>query len=719
MNLNQIHLVTRNFIVELNPKGMVMDLRPDPSKPLDYSPSDIVGTKFSNYVSTDLTAKFKKQLLQLKLNKLYKEDFKLVTKKNITEWYKLTFLKRKSNILLYCTEINAYKLQESHEAFKILADKAPIPIIGFEYPSLTLNYSNQSVKKDIGFDYKEIKEFNKWHKLLVFTDKNDKIQKGKERIAYLEQMIKGVFEVGEPLERTLKTKKGQIKRFEINFSTISKNHLYAFFHDITDQTFAKNVLKDNEAKVRAVLENIPAPILSYDLNNKTLFANRRQKEIIGHVLPKIKSIDDFKKFIVTNQDQPNAVKIFLDAVKNLKQSKPDQLINIPDNEFNLNCSDGVQRIYKVRGTIINKVLILIFKDITQVRNALQLLEVSEKNFRALAQNMPTAIGAYDKNEKIIFINNHFTKITGYTIQDIPTLKEWYKKSQPNLKARKDFYTYWVKLLNDYKNGKIIEKPTIIRSIRCKNGNTIYLNFLFSISKDTSYVQAIDVTEQRIAKLELEKINDKLRSLTGSLQTEIEKERKHISREIHDELGQQVTSIKMQVGNLWKKTKTENFEDDYRVILTSIDNAIKTIRNISTKLRPSILDDLGLQAALEWQIKEFMQTTETKCFFTFKINETNLSKEKQLDFFRIVQESFTNIKRHANATKVYVNLSNLKEQICLTIRDNGKGFNTDKQTGSIGISLMKERILAMNGTFNISSTITKGTTIKICIPRLKK
>ena len=716
MDLTKLHQLTRNFIVVLNYKGVITDLIPMQALPLDYNSNELIGSKFSSYLFKSELKKFNLQFKNLKVNKVQKVDYLLKTKKNKLEWYKLSLLKNKTHYIIYCNEIDEYKIKESNEAFKLLADLAPIPIIGFEYPSLTLNYSNQSVKKDIGFHYSEIQDFKTWHKRILFAGKDDMKQKGKERQEYLEKMIKGAFADGDPLRRSIITKNGIAKRFEINFSTLSKTQIYAFFHDVTDQTNAKIILKENEEKIRNLIENLAVPILSFDLETNSIFANQKQTALIKHILPKIKKIDDFLKYIIPNSFQPNAKQLLLHSIKELKKSKPTFSQQQIDNEFDLLCADNKQRTFKIKSTIINKTLVLIFKDITDERFAFKLLKESEKNFKALAKNMPTAIGAYDINEKIIFLNKHFTKLTGYSTKDIPTLKDWYKKSQPDLKIRKELYNYWTNLLTEHKNGITKNNPELIRKVKCKNGTFKYLKFLFSISDDTFYVQTIDVTNETLAKKELEKSHEQLRLLTGSLQVEIEKERKYISREIHDELGQQITSIKMQISNLWKKIKNEKFEIDYRTVLTSIDNSIKTVRNISTKLRPSILDDLGLQAALEWLIKDFTHTTQTQFSFKYQIDETKLDKETQLHFFRIIQESLTNIKRHANATKVSVNLTNSKEQICLSIKDNGNGFNINEPTRSMGITLMKERILAIKGTFSLNSILTKGTTIKICIPK---
>ena len=715
MNYKNLYKLTRNFIISVDSKGIILELTPIHSKPLDYTPKELIGSCFFNYIIPTSSVQIKKQFKNLKNNKAEKTDYKFITKKNKPEWYKLSFIKDKSGIVIYCNEIDALKLNENNRIFKSMADNAPIPIVGINYHDLSLNYSNKRFIKDIGFDYSEIRKFKEWHKKIIFIDDDDKKRKGIERQKYIEKMVQGAFVNGVVLRRNIITKSGEVKKFEIDFSVLDKTNLYVFFYDITDKHFAQKLMKENEAKVRMLLENLPVPILCFDLTNNNILVNNKQKEIISQIISKIKTPKDFSKFIITNSSYPNSIKIFLDSLKKVNSNKPESIINIPDYEINLKCADKKERVFKIKSTIIEATLVMIFKDVTEERKALILLEESEKNFRALAENMPTAIGAYDSKEKIIFLNTHFTLLTGYTKDDIPTLKEWYKQSQPDPKSRREDYLFWKNLLADYKNITTTVKPIIMRKVRCKNGTLKDLNFLFSIAKETFYVQVIDVTEERNAKMELEKSHNQLRSLTGSLQNEIEKERKYISREIHDELGQQITGLKMQVSNIYKKNNNENIKEEYQEILNSIDHSIKTVRNISTKLRPSILDDLGLNAAIEWHLKEISKTSSIKFVFKNNFEENELTKEIQLQFFRILQESITNIIRHANATKVEINLYKDKQQICFSIKDNGKGFDLDAPTNSLGILLMRERVLTINGELKIESFINKGTTIKVWLP----
>ena len=139
---------------------------------------------------------------------------------------------------------NSNKLNENNRIFKSMADNAPIPIVGINYPDLSLNYSNKRFIKDIGFDYSEIRKFKEWHKKIIFVDDDDKKRKGIERQKYIEKMVQGAFVNGVVLRRNIITKSGEVKKFEIDFSVLDKTNLYVFFYDITDNHFAQKLMKE-------------------------------------------------------------------------------------------------------------------------------------------------------------------------------------------------------------------------------------------------------------------------------------------------------------------------------------------------------------------------------------------------------------------------------------------------------------------------------------------
>jgi len=228
----------------------------------------------------------------------------------------------------------------------------------------------------------------------------------------------------------------------------------------------------------------------------------------------------------------------------------------------------------------------------------------------------------------------------------------------------------------------------------------------------------DITERKNAEEELKDSREQLRDLAAHLQYVREEERTNISREIHDELGQTLTGLKMDISWLEKKLpqdqekllkKTQEMKD-----LT--DYTIQTVQKISSELRPGLLDDLGLSAAIEWQIDDFRKRSRIDCNAVLS-EEIALDPERSTVIFRIFQETLTNIARHAKASKVMIRLKEKNGQVELQVKDNGKGITEDQITNpkSYGIMGMKERVEFFKGEIKIKGDPESGTRITVRIP----
>jgi len=227
----------------------------------------------------------------------------------------------------------------------------------------------------------------------------------------------------------------------------------------------------------------------------------------------------------------------------------------------------------------------------------------------------------------------------------------------------------------------------------------------------------DVTEHRLAEIELRQVNRQLRNLSTSLQNVREEERTRISRELHDELGQQLTGLKLSLSWLGTRLKegrttTPDTVDEMRYLL---DTAIASVRRISTELRPLILDDLGFGEAISWQTLEFAKRSDLEITLNLPAAADVHEDELATALFRIVQESLTNVARHANATRVKIDLVAEGGKLVLTINDNGQGIQNNAKQGGIGLVSMRERANSIGAQFNIISGPGVGTTIEVTIP----
>ena len=229
----------------------------------------------------------------------------------------------------------------------------------------------------------------------------------------------------------------------------------------------------------------------------------------------------------------------------------------------------------------------------------------------------------------------------------------------------------------------------------------------------------EIIDRKKVEEELKKSHEELHSLSAHLNTIREEERTHIAREIHDELGQVLTAFKMDLYWLHKKLPQEqnSLLEKINSMLVLIDKTIKKVQKISAELRPGLLDDLGLKAAIEWQSEEFQQQTGIKGEINLSFDDSILEQELATAIFRIFQELLTNITRHANATKIKVNLHRESDSLVLEVKDNGKGI-TEKQISdpmSFGLIGMKERIRFWKGEVTFIGSRNKGTTVRVCVP----
>jgi two-component system, NarL family, sensor histidine kinase UhpB len=233
----------------------------------------------------------------------------------------------------------------------------------------------------------------------------------------------------------------------------------------------------------------------------------------------------------------------------------------------------------------------------------------------------------------------------------------------------------------------------------------------------------DDTQSRLAQLEIERSREELRALSRHLQTAREEEKARIAREVHDELGSTLTALKIDLD--WLAEHLEGAPEavtQKRVAMDKLlEAAVAATRRIVTDLRPSILDDLGLSAALRWQATEFRKHTSVRVNVETPPSDQGISRDAALTLFRIFQETLTNVARHAKATEVSVSLAASDGAFVLQIRDNGVGISNDdlRKPTSHGIRGMRERAQQLGGDVSVSGTPGSGTTVVISVPRAER
>ncbi len=355
------------------------------------------------------------------------------------------------------------------------------------------------------------------------------------------------------------------------------------------------------------------------------------------------------------------------------------------------------------------------RDITERKQIEEALRETNETLQSLIKASPLAIIILDSSGNVKLWNPAAENIFGWSEQEV------LGKPHPIIPEDKqdEFHAY----LNTTLKGKTFCGDEIIR--QKKDGLLIDLSLSTAVLRDAGG-KAIgilgiiaDITERKREEKELKNSREQLRNLYAHLQSVGEEKRVQLAREIHDELGQVLTALKMEFGSLIDELSTEQkglvqyTESLYQLI----DKALDSVQRICTELRPAMLDDLGLSAAIEWQAKEFEKWSDIKCEIIFEPEEIILDKEYSITLFRIFQEVLTNVARHAQATKVKIGLKEKQDKVILSIKDNGIGITKEKISNhkSLGLTGIRERINHLGGSFMIRGIQGKGTTITVSIP----
>ena len=361
------------------------------------------------------------------------------------------------------------------------------------------------------------------------------------------------------------------------------------------------------------------------------------------------------------------------------------------------------------------------RDITQRKSAEDELQLAYQRLTYHVENTPLGVIEFDKDLTIKRWSGRAEEIFGWKASEA-LLKN---VNDPDFRIIYEEDKKAVDKINEELMQGTVNRNLSLNRNYTKSGAVIYCEWHNSVLRDehaniiTILSLVHDVTERRKAEETLNRSYEEIRKLTNHLQNIREEERSHIAREIHDELGQQLTVLKMNILGLNKKLSSADATVHEKIgeIIDLLDTAVGSVRRISSELRPNLLHNLGLVAAIEWQLKEFEKGSGIKTVLIEPAEEPKITDPVKNGLFRIFQESLTNAGRHANATKIIVSLEQRNGHLILTIEDNGQGFEKEKigAKQTLGILGMKERCLMMGGNFEIRSVTAKGTSVMAVIP----
>ncbi|MGC9364750.1 MAG: PAS domain S-box protein [Fidelibacterota bacterium] len=341
---------------------------------------------------------------------------------------------------------------------------------------------------------------------------------------------------------------------------------------------------------------------------------------------------------------------------------------------------------------------------------------NEKRFRELVDLLPQTVYEMDLKGRLTFTNKYGIRSLGYSQEDLNKGIDLLQLFIPSERQRVRENIRSILQGNPSRGNEYI-------SLR-KDGTTFqslfYSNAIIQNDKPVGLRGVvIDIDDRKRAESDLKESRDQLRNLAAHLQTIREEERLIIAREIHDELGQALTALKMDLIWLQKRLAPDQPEPLEKVHSMSelVDSTIQTVRRISTELRPGLIDDLGLQAAMEWYCGEFCGRTGIDCKMELDNDEFHLEQDRVIAVFRIFQEALTNVVRHAKATKIFISLHRNSDLLTMEIKDNGIGITEDQihSPKSLGLVGLRERVNPWGGRVVISGARNVGTTVKVTLP----
>ena len=335
------------------------------------------------------------------------------------------------------------------------------------------------------------------------------------------------------------------------------------------------------------------------------------------------------------------------------------------------------------------------------------LKKSEAKYKSYIDNAPDGVFVSDENGKYLEVNEAACRITGYSKDEILKMsiteilpEETLEESLVHLQALLKDGSSKADFLFKHKNGT--NRWWTLESV--KLAKTRYLGF------------AKDITERKITEEKLKSALEQLHQLSKYTEQVRENERIAISRELHDDLGQALTAVKIDLGIIKQTITDKAIVFKMNNVFNLVGETIKTVQRITSQLRPPVIDDLGIVAAIDWYTKEFAQRNNIKVFLEMD-SELNIPPDVSLIIFRIMQESLTNISRHSKANRADIVLKRTINSVSLKISDNGIGIAEKeiKSMKSFGLMGMMERATSLGGTFDICSENKKGTVIKLFLP----
>lgn len=462
---------------------------------------------------------------------------------------------------------------------------------------------------------------------------------------------------------------------------------------------ANSDLKKSEEKYKSYIDNDPDGVFVTDEKGNYLEVNEAACRMTGYSKDELIRMSMSEMLI---DKSVNDIAAFFDKLTE-------------DGSLKINSSlkhkDGLKKWIEIDAVQLSETRFLGFvKDITVSKLADDALRESEDRFRSFFELIADLMVIADIEGYFRDINSSWTIVLGYSKEEL------LGKSILQFIHPDDLVKTKKAIAMKLKHGETIR--AFENRYMKKDGGIVWLEWTSqpNILKGQTFAIARDITKRKIDETELKNSLEQLHQLTNYIEKVRENERIAISRELHDDLGQALTAIKIDLGIIKQSVVDTGALSRINKVSALVGETIKTVQRLTSQLRPQILEDLGLDAAIEWHTKEFEERYNIEISLDLE-SDLSIPPDASLTLFRIMQESLTNIARHSEATKVHLKLNRKGNTIIFKVSDNGIGIsesqlNSKKSFGLIG---MKERATSLGGTLEISNKQENGTQIKLVFP----
>jgi len=603
-------------------------------------------------------------------------------------------------------KVTEHTLIESEKRYRELFMNHPHPMWIYEVDTLKIIEVNEAAINNYGYSKDE------------FTSLTLKDIRPEEDVPLLLNNVKTHDETIQR-DRTFRHEKkdGTIIYVEISSHSLpslkNTNCRIVMAIDITEQFKAEEALHESEIKFRNVFEN-SVDAIGVSKSGIHVFVNPAYLTLFGYA-----NSNELTGKPIIDLIAPSEHAKILDNVKHREKgelslsSYETRGLKKDGSEFDMDVNVSAYELNNETYTLV------ILRDITERKRAEEMLHRNEAVLRLFVEHSPASIAMFDTEMKYIVASHRYLldyelggqNVVGRSHYDIfPEIPNRWKEIHKNCllgmieRCEEDPFPR--------ASGKLDWVRWEIRPWY-EHNNKIGGIILFSEI----------ITEHKLAEEEIKKSRDELRSLSAHLQTIREEERTNLAREMHDEIGQILTSIKMnlslmrrQVEDKDKKFQTKELDEEILSMSKMVDHAVVRVRKMITELRPELLDKLGLIPALEWYVEEYEKETKIKSEFKYDFEELSLDHNVELTIFRIIQEALTNVVKHSSAKHVSIKVIKMKDHILVEVIDDGKGITEEELKGkkSFGLLGMRERANLVGGKIEIFGIAGKGTTVRLVI-----